>query len=187
MTHDTAQHIHEADPPPKPSNSSPNSPWNNPAMVERLKALWPDHSSNQIAKKLSEEFQLTISRNSVIGKASRLGLTIEHKSEISRQAGRAKRTDIARRPHLKIVVNGGGLRLLQSVESDMPTLRVIAAEPLNLTLNELTKTTCRYIAGSDHLHCGHTTFGEKPFCFAHCKICYLPPNERNMRARGVWK
>lgn len=183
------QHTHPKDPPEtKTSTSSPNSPWNDAAIVERLKELWPDHSSNQIAKKLSEEFLITFSRNSVIGKALRLGLTIEHKSEVSRQAGRAKRTEIAKRPHLKIVVNGGGLRLLQSVESDMPALRIAAAEPLHLSLNDLGPHDCRYPYGDGPFtFCGRLQTAGKSYCLAHTKLCWIPPTARNERARGIWK
>lgn len=53
--------------------TSANRPWDD-AAIARLTELWPTTSTAQIATMLVHEFKRDFSRNSVIGKAHRIGL-----------------------------------------------------------------------------------------------------------------
>jgi len=180
MTHDTAQHIHDPDPPRTHLVSNPTK-WLSEhdtmlkEMVEEKK-----HSYAFIAKEINAAHGTSYSRNSVIGRANRLALNNTRPDQNSRPLGR-------NRPKLRIIKANGNsdrLKVTQSVQTDLPTLRVIPLQPLNYTLADLPESGCRYIAGDDFLYCGHPRRKDSSFCTGHHQIVWLPPTERNARSRG---
>jgi len=177
MTHTAVQHTHDADP-PAVNPQTFNSPWQNAALVERLKILWKDHSATETAQALNREFSAHLTRSQVMGKVSRLGLTSEHKTEVSARAVRKKRSSVPvhHRPKLHIVANGGGgMRVMTSVETEMPSLRSIDLAPLNLTIATLEPGSCRYVVcDREWLFCGHPKRPASPYCASHHAICYRP-------------
>jgi hypothetical protein len=142
---------------------------------------------------LSAEFNIRLTRNSVVGRLFRMNLTAGDKTEISKRAPRAKRTNIPARPRpsrpkLHIVrANGNSerLKIVHSIERDLAPLKLAAVEPLNLTLAELPELGCRYIAGNDYLYCGHLKMAGSSYCVAHHRLVWLPAMPRNQASRGI--
>jgi GcrA cell cycle regulator len=129
--------------------------------IEALKTLWPHHTSRQIAAKIG------VTRNSVIGKAARLGLTMEHKAEIHPQT------------------NNKTIRLLTVVRKNVkdPTpefkQRCVEIVPRHLTIHQLEANDCRYPAGGDKAgdpitFCGHSRKEGSSYCDAHHNLTRNP-------------
>lgn len=147
-----------------------HSPWANELIVERLKALWLGHSASQISNIIGAEFNISVTRNAIIGKAVRLGINQQTKTtRHNMQAGRPRAKP---RATLRVVSggSGGALRVTRSVSTDLPKLRCIAEPSLNLPLLEWTSNTCKYIAGDDGLACGHKTYAATSWCLSHFQL-----------------
>lgn len=185
MTHTAEQHLHLPDP-PRPVLAAPNSPWALEGIVDRLEVLWKTTSATDIANILSAEFNIAITRNSVIGRLHRMGVTGSIKTKLHPR-DRRTRNPAARpkqnRPKLHIVANGGGgLRVMQSWETDLSPLRGVEVAPLRISLLELDHNTCRYpyrdtIEGPTTF-CGHPRFGKFPYCGSHAALSYRPLEAR---------
>lgn len=116
--------------------------------VELLKEMWTaGYSARQIAEKLGGT-----TRNAVIGKANRLGLSKPTKSAITRKQKRE-----AQRPPV-VEIPGPGATLLN-----------------------LTSTTCRWPQGHPgepgFAFCGARTAPGQPYCPYHASIAYQSPNK----------
>jgi len=153
--------------------------------VELLKKLWSDGlSASQIAAELGG-----ITRNAVIGKVHRLGLSGRAKSPSS-AAPRPRKprthTHMLRvsRPSMR-----GNTALAHAFEYE------IAEEPELLdnvipigqrrTILELTEDTCRWPIGdpgsSDFFFCGGPSLTALPYCAYHSRVAYQPANARRDR------
>jgi len=131
--------------------------------VETLKKLWAEGlSASQIAAALGG-----VTRNAVIGKVHRLGLS-----------GRAKAPSSAAPRPRKPRVHSHMLRVSR------PSIR---GNPLGQrrTLLELTEETCRWPIGDpgqpDFFFCGGQTITGLPYCAYHSRVAYQPPNMRRDR------
>src|ERR1700761_9384825 len=112
------------------------SPWADPAVPDRLAALWHGNSASRIAAMLKAEFGIHLSRNAVIGKALRMGLT-GHSKAIRHNM---QCTPKALRP---VVIN-------QPKPKAAPKPRPpVVGEPVpfNYTLAELPEGGCHYPFG----------------------------------------
>lgn len=140
--------------------------------IEALKKLWTEgHSAIQIADELGG-----ITRNAVIGKVHRLGLS-----------GRAKppanwRPREARQPRMP--------RAARPIRGNSALAHVFGMEPLpgeadidipveqRRTLMELTKATCRWPVGdptsNDFFFCGGAPVVGIPYCACHARVAYQP-------------
>lgn len=188
MTH-PATHDHGFDPlsPIIPSAPNPLDKWPLPhsdmikTMVESK-----EYSFKEITARINATFETTYSRSSIIGRCMRMGLRNNRpeKNDIERKPRlriiRPERTVVPKvhRPKLRIVTNGGGLRLTQSVQTDMAPLRTVDVEPLNLTLLNLPESGCRYIAGNDFLYCAHDRRENSSFCAPHHHLVWRKPDDR---------
>lgn len=131
--------------------------------------------------------------SAVSGRVKRLGLANTSDNEKRIKSLRAtlaqRRGDRPKpRPRLRVVDGGGGTqRTLWSVETDLPSLAVADVVPLNLTLADLPDNGCRYIAGepTGACYCGHPQRAGSSLCKPHHQLCWLPPTERNAKARRV--
>ena len=153
--------------------------------VEMLKKLWADGlSASQIAAELGG-----ITRNAVIGKVHRLGLSGRAKSPSSL----APRQRKARaHPHMLRVQRPamrGNTALAHAYEYEMEPepelLDNIIPMGQRRTILELTEDTCRWPIGdpgsADFFFCGGQTISSLPYCTHHSRVAYQPANSRRDR------
>ncbi len=175
--------------------------------VGLLKKLWGEgQSASKIAKELGG-----VTRNAVIGKVHRLGLsnrtTSASKNDTVPKGG--KKTEKSGTKKTKTVVKGP-----EAISETIPSRRQIipAGQPLppqpsaneispealarvsaiekkakKLSLLELTERTCKWPVGDpatpDFWFCGLPTQSGKPYCEAHVGVAFQPMNTRRDRRR----
>jgi len=153
--------------------------------VEMLKKLWADGlSASQIAAELGG-----ITRNAVIGKVHRLGLSGRAKSPSST----APRPRKARaHPHMLRVSRPsvrGNTALAHAydyeVDPEPEVLDNIIPIGQRRTLLELNEMTCRWPIGdpgsADFFFCGGQTVTSLPYCAYLSRVAYQPANLRRDR------
>jgi GcrA cell cycle regulator len=153
--------------------------------VETLKKLWTDGlSASQIAAELGG-----ITRNAVIGKVHRLGVS-----------GRAKSPSSAG-PRPKVRAHSHMLRLSRpsmwgntalahayelEVEAEPQLIDNIIPLGQRRSLLELTEETCRWPTGdpgsADFFFCGGQTVTGLPYCTYHSRVAYRPAKVRPDRS-----
>lgn len=154
--------------------------------VELLKKLWQDGlSASQIASELGG-----LTRNAIIGKVHRLGLTGRGQptSSIKRQrrtyAIRRGRPEGAVYINPKLLATAGNLALKPDHMPEEIRLRrdVIVPIPRKLSIFQLTNKTCKWPIGDpgqDDFHfCGHDSLENIPYCEYHAGVCYQAPAPR---------
>lgn len=153
--------------------------------VELLKKLWADGlSASQIAAELG-----AITRNAVIGKVHRLGLSGRAKSPASatprpRKARTHSQMLRVARPPIR-----GNTALAQvyeyETEPEPEILDNIMPIGQRRTLLELTEMTCHWPIGdpgsADFFFCGGQTVPNLPYCAFHSRVAYQPPTLRRDR------
>jgi GcrA cell cycle regulator len=166
--------------------------------VERLKTLWSEGlSASQIAAELGG-----VTRNAVIGKVHRLGLSGRAKpqAQAARPAQAARHKPAApnrpaqspARPARPITIGNVALKADASPdEAPLPApIRAADVEPLQferVTILHLTEQTCKWPIGDpgrpDFFFCGRKSDSGVPYCAYHSRIAYQPSNERKQRER----
>jgi GcrA cell cycle regulator len=153
--------------------------------VETLKKLWADGlSASQIAAELGG-----ITRNAVIGKVHRLGLSGRAKSPSSAAPRPRKPRSGSHMLRVSRSSMRGNTALAHAYELDMeaepePIDNVI---PLGQrrSLLELTEETCRWPIGdpgtADFFFCGGPAITSLPYCAYHSRVAYQPANVRRDR------
>ena len=153
--------------------------------VETLKKLWGEGlSASQIAAELGG-----VTRNAVIGKVHRLGLSGRAKSPSSaaprprkpRTHGQMLRVS---RPSVR-----GNTALAHAYEIEVEAEAELADNVIPMgqrrTLLELTEETCRWPIGdpgqADFFFCGGRTVSSLPYCAYHSRVAYQPANQRRDR------
>jgi GcrA cell cycle regulator len=155
--------------------------------VELLKKLWSDGlSASQIAAELGG-----ITRNAVIGKVHRLGLSGRAKSPSST----APRQRKARaHPHIMRVARPamrGNTALAQAFDYEIEVEPELVDNiiPMGQRRNilELTEETCRWPIGdpgsAEFFFCGGQTATGLPYCGHHSRIAYQPAGDRRRDRR----
>jgi GcrA cell cycle regulator len=154
--------------------------------VELLKKLWSDGlSASQIAAELGG-----ITRNAVIGKVHRLGLSGRAKSASSG----APRPRKARAPtHMlrigRAIRGNTALATAYDIEPEAEPELIDNIIPIGQrrTILELTEATCRWPVGDpgggDFFFCGGNTVGSLPYCSHHARIAYQPASDRRRDRR----
>ena len=151
--------------------------------VEQLKKLWEAGlSASQIAAELGN-----VTRNAVIGKVHRLGLSGRAKSP----ATAAPRQRKAPRPaqHMMRVarpVSRGNTALAHvfevEVEPDPVTFDNVVPMSQRLSLLELNEATCHWPVGDpsspDFFFCGGKALSGLPYCAQHSRLAYQPAADR---------
>ena len=156
--------------------------------VELLKKLWSDGlSASQIAAELGG-----ITRNAVIGKVHRLGLSGRAKSASSAVAAPAQGAlAVAHAAH------GRGRRSAAIPRLRMPMRSRRKPEPELIdniipigqrrTILELTEQTCHWPVGdpgsSEFFFCGGKTIAGLPYCAYHSRVAYQPAGDRRRDRR----
>jgi GcrA cell cycle regulator len=159
--------------------------------VELLKKLWSDGlSASQIAAELGG-----ISRNSVIGKVHRLGLSGRAKNpsaSVPRQRKPRSHGTLMRiaRPGIR---GNTALAQLQSYEPELEPepelIENIIPIGQRCSILELNEGKCHWPIGdpssSDFFFCGGKTIEGLPYCGYHSRIAYQPAADRRRDRRVV--
>jgi GcrA cell cycle regulator len=155
--------------------------------VELLKKLWADGlSASQIAAELGG-----ITRNAVIGKVHRLGLSGRAKSPSSSSPRPRKPRSSS---HMMRVPRGGGIRgntaLAYDYAEPEPELIEIPIEQRK-SLLQLTEATCHWPVGdpgsADFFFCGGEANEGSPYCTYHSRVAYQPASERRRDRRPPFR
>jgi GcrA cell cycle regulator len=162
--------------------------------VELLRKLWLDGlSASQIASELSNG----ITRNAVIGKVHRLGLSGRAKAPAQAtprpRPPKQIRSTPAPRQHAPIVRGNLAFALAPRIVEAQPQARVALEEvviPMSerVTIMELRESMCRWPLGDpaspEFRYCGsEAPIGEGPYCTYHARVAYQPAQDRR-RARA---
>lgn len=137
--------------------------------VEMLKKLWADGlSASQIARTMGG-----VTRNAVIGKVHRLGLS-----------GRATATR-SERPRRVTVP--------KPIAKPVPARPIFVEEPLRLengdfvTMMTISDRMCKWPIGDpardEFRFCGRKSSDGHPYCEAHARLAYQPAQARRLRAK----
>lgn len=153
--------------------------------IEQLRSLWQDGlSASQIAANLGG-----ITRNAVIGKAHRLGLT-GRPSPIKNWPVGITRPKSARRvakPEPQVATQRVVLPVSQPVpkraEAPMPAAPREVDEGPGATILTLTDRICKWPIGDprhpDFHFCGRASAENLPYCADHARRAYQPPARRS--------
>ena len=170
--------------------------------VETLKKMWSEgQSASQIAKELGG-----VTRNAVIGKVHRLGLSnragssapAPEKKQAKAAAPKAKATkpsdkviEVTVTPRKPIVPAGQPLPPQPSANEISPealaTVREVEKTAKRIGLMDLTERTCKWPIGDpatdDFWFCGLSVQQGKPYCEAHVGVAFQPMSNRRDRRR----
>jgi len=151
--------------------------------VEQLKKLWEAGlSASQIAAELGN-----VTRNAVIGKVHRLGLSGRAKSPAA-AAPRQRKAARPAQPMMRVArpVARGNTALAQvfevEAEPDPVTFDNVVPMSQRLSLLELRESTCHWPVGDpaspDFFFCGGKALNGLPYCAQHSRIAYQPAADR---------
>ena len=140
--------------------------------VQELKRLW--QTGNYTAREIAEKLGTGFTRNSCIGKIHRLGL-----SKVKKTDGNTSTTSEVDKSKVRKSKRNKFKSLL--IEKNFEPAR-------NLTLEELTEETCKYMEHDMHPNDPHATFcGRKTinnskqkfsYCPLHLMIIFQPKNKK---------
>ncbi len=169
-------------------------PWSE-ERVELLRKLWDEGLS---ASRIAAELAGGVTRNAVIGKVHRLGLSGRVKAQSSASTARARpKTQGLGRPQgaqhrpTAMPMRGNTALAIQPRAMQMPALRdntgnnvVPMAE--NVTIMELRESMCRWPVGdpasAEFRYCGgKAPIGDGPYCSYHARMAYQPMQDRRQR------
>lgn len=164
--------------------------WND-ERVELLKKLWTDGlSASQIASELGG-----ITRNAVIGKVHRLGLSGRAKTPSSSAPRPRKPRAPAHMMRVSRPAMRGNTALapVHGYEFDVePTPELVEnIVPLGqrCSLLELNEDKCRWPIGDpgsiEFFFCGGKTLDSLPYCSYHSRLAYQPVNDRRREKRSI--
>lgn len=154
--------------------------------VDLLRKLWQEGlSASQIAAELGG-----VTRNAVIGKVHRLGLSGRGQPTTTIKRQRRVQSPAARRMRQAQSV---GALALQSDTELLPAVvmrpREVVVVPIakRLTIEKLTERTCKWPIGDpgrDDFHfCGHDSLDGLPYCEYHAGVAYQAPDPRRRTKR----
>jgi GcrA cell cycle regulator len=148
--------------------------------VETLRKLWADgYSASQCANEIG------MSRNAVIGKVHRLGISERTKGEISRP----KKSEKVSAPK-QIATPKKPAKPIGKQYVERPPRVVDMPPPVfsPVTLLDLRQSHCRFIAGDPTeraaIYCGAgKERPSSPYCAYHARICYNPAPAKSLKKR----
>ena len=150
--------------------------------VELLRKLWMDgHSASQIAAELANG----ITRNAVIGKVHRLGLSGRVKcappSSTPRPRPAAQRPQRLATPRPAApIVRGATAQFVAAAQRPVDDVVVPISE--RVTIMELREGMCRWPLGDpatpDFRYCGGRSDITATYCAAHARMAYQPAQDR---------
>jgi GcrA cell cycle regulator len=155
--------------------------------VELLKKLWSDGlSASQIAGELGG-----ITRNAVIGKVHRLGLSGRAKSPSNATPRPRKPRSASHMMRVPRASIRGNTALSHAYELDTEPEPELIENIIPIgqrrTILELTEETCRWPIGdpgsTEFFFCGGHTLSALPYCAYHSRVAYQPANDRRRDKR----
>lgn len=179
--------------------------WTEERVALLKKLLGEGMSASQIAKELGN-----VTRNAVIGKIHRLGLSNrpDGSGDTSQASGESTQgsdsPEHANDPSSELAANGTAVSLRKTIiPADQPlppqpSANEVSAEALanvrevemnarKISLLELTERTCKWPIGDpatdEFWFCGLAAKPGKPYCEAHVSVAFQPPNSRRDRRR----
>src|SRR6201993_4322320 len=150
--------------------------------VEQLKKLWEAGlSASQIAAELGN-----VTRNAVIGKVHRLGLSGRAKSPSSAAPRPRKARPAQHMMRVSRGVSRGNSGLAPPFqgkpEPDPIAYDNVVPMSQRLSLLELSEATCHWPVGDpaspDFFFCGGKEIAGLPYCAAHSRVAYQPASDR---------
>ena len=156
--------------------------------VEILTKLWAEGlSASQIAKQLGG-----VTRNAVIGKVHRLGLS--GRAKPSNPAKKAARKPATPRARTTARTTPAAPRAPRAVVAPTPAPPPIEAKPMAngefATILTITDHMCKWPIGdpstSEFRFCGRKTEDkDEPYCTAHSRVAYQPSRRRGGGVRAL--
>lgn len=171
--------------------------WTN-ERVDLLKRLWSEGlSASQIAAELGG-----VTRNAVIGKVHRLGLS--GRAKAASTPAKPRRTRPASTPVRPAASSASGASTPRTIGATAlkmesapvaaiatqpaPVAELVIPEEQRATILQLNERTCKWPIGDpsrdDFYFCGRNSDPGVPYCQHHCKIAYQPVNDRRNRKRA---
>ncbi len=154
--------------------------------VELLTKLWAEGlSASQVAKQLGG-----VTRNAVIGKIHRLGLSGRATTNRAPRARPATPRAASPRPQQSAAPRPVEAKASPAtVEPELEIQLPIEIEPGKLaTVLTLTEQTCKWPIGDPGTagfhFCGHKADASMPYCAAHARLAYQPVQSRRRTDRG---
>jgi GcrA cell cycle regulator len=155
--------------------------------VEILTKLWQEGlSASQVAAEMGG-----ISRNAVIGKVHRLGLSGRGQPATTKRQRRPRPLAEESRAVRPCAVGAAALRMeVRTLPQPAPRARENVVVPIakRLPIEKLTERTCKWPIGdpghSDFHFCGHDAQGSLPYCDYHARVAYhcADPGRRAKKA-----
>lgn len=149
-----------------------NSVWADEALVERLKVLWAEgFSASQVAAQLGHG----LSRNAVIAKVHRIGLTRRTETVRLRKSKSGKRAKrgAAPKPPRPMAPRPADLKW----EPFVPGPDLVIPADQRKGIADLEDDDCRWPIGDpqkdDFSFCNHKAVPGLPYCAHHCRRAYL--------------
>jgi GcrA cell cycle regulator len=155
--------------------------------VELLKKLWSDGlSASQIAAALGG-----VTRNAVIGKVHRLGLSGRAKNASSAAPRPRKARSSSHMLRMARASIRGNTALAHAYEFETEATPELIDNIIPIgqrrTLLELTEQTCRWPIGDpgsgDFFFCGGNPIGGLPYCAYHSRVAYQAASDRRRDRR----
>jgi GcrA cell cycle regulator len=164
--------------------------------VELLRKLWLEGLS---ASRIATELAGGVTRNAVIGKVHRLGMSGRVKSQTSstiarprmdgKASGSSARTPMPQRS-TGMPMRGNTALAIQPRALAMPQTQRTSGEVVpmaeNVTIMDLRESMCRWPVGdpssSEFRYCGgKAPIGDGPYCSYHSRMAYQPVQDRRQR------
>lgn len=169
-------------------------------MAGPIAGLWPEDHAQELARlvasgmvyrlvaeALNEKFGTSHTKNAIVGKVQRLGLTAPDKPKRPPYVRKPK----ARRPderEKRIITFGdaNATRVYSSVQREQYKVRCVEIVPRHLSVLDLEPNDCRYPYGDGPItFCGHEKLVGSSYCIAHHVLCQEKPRAPIHRFAGV--
>src|ERR1700758_200202 len=155
--------------------------------VEQLKKLWEAGlSASQIAAELGN-----VTRNAVIGKVHRLGLSGRAKSPSTAVPRQRKARPAQQMMRVSRPMSRGNTALAQAFEVELEPDPIafdnVVPMSQRLSLLELNEATCHWPVGDpaspDFFFCGGKALSGLPYCAHHSRVAYQPASDGSRQKR----
>jgi GcrA cell cycle regulator len=168
--------------------------WDGPGRIELLEKLVGENlSASCIAAALQDEFGERVTRNMVIGKCHRLGISL--RGGIPKAGKQKAAPSKPSAPRVRKSREEAPMIAEETKLEPAPILPEIAtleewAPPAGKTLMQFEPGDCRWPISMDtesrHLFCVAKATGGRPYCEYHAQIAYVPSTKKPpKKIRGV--